>query len=231
MRRSSTPRARGRRTTRSRHPRAWTTPSTRPSPRRTSILRTTGKPVSGLIDPGCFLSCSGTALARNWYMNRETTADRFVFRIGHNCPSSGTETEFKSKRRSQISTSSSSVPADGSTHGSTPTPPPLPERTDSLNNRSEEAELRKAPWFQAGIPRLVLARHYRAVTVTEWRVHTYVLLQPRAKIACCRWLIFKYSYRATAIFEFQSAQRNEINTRICTCDAVVWFLFFRRKKV
>ncbi|KZC14692.1 hypothetical protein WN55_07189 [Dufourea novaeangliae] len=74
-------------------------------------------------------------------------------RIGHNFPSSGTETEFKSKRRSQISTSSSSVPADGSTHGSTPTPPPLPERTDSLNNRCEEAELRKAPWFQAGIPR------------------------------------------------------------------------------
>ncbi|XP_018375496.1 PREDICTED: tensin-1-like isoform X1 [Trachymyrmex cornetzi] len=74
-------------------------------------------------------------------------------RIGHNCPDSGTEAEFKSKRRSQISTSSSSVPADGSTHGSTPTPPPLPERTDSLNNRSEEAELRKAPWFQAGIPR------------------------------------------------------------------------------
>ncbi|XP_020292368.1 tensin-1-like isoform X4 [Pseudomyrmex gracilis] len=77
----------------------------------------------------------------------------FIFRIGHNCPGSGTEAEFKSKRRSQISTSSSSVPADGSTHGSTPTPPPLPERTDSLNNRSEEAELRKAPWFQAGIPR------------------------------------------------------------------------------
>lgn len=74
-------------------------------------------------------------------------------RIGHNCPDSGTEAEFKSKRRSQISTSSSSVPADGSTHGSTPTPPPLPERTDSLNNRNEEAELRKAPWFQAGIPR------------------------------------------------------------------------------
>lgn len=49
------------------------------------------------------------------------------------------------------------MPADGSTHGSTPTPPPLPERTDSLNNRSEEAELRKAPWFQAGIPRLVPA--------------------------------------------------------------------------
>ncbi|KAK0160777.1 hypothetical protein PV328_008147 [Microctonus aethiopoides] len=76
-------------------------------------------------------------------------------RIGNNLPSSGGDTDFKNKRRSQISTSSSSVPADGSTHGSTPTPtpPPLPERTDSLNNRCEEGELRKAPWFQAGIPR------------------------------------------------------------------------------
>lgn len=76
-------------------------------------------------------------------------------RIGHNSPGSGGEADFKTKRRSQISTSSSSVPADGSTHGSTPTPPPLPERTDSLNNRNEEGELRKAPWFQAGIPRYV----------------------------------------------------------------------------
>ncbi|XP_011305068.1 tensin-1 isoform X2 [Fopius arisanus] len=74
-------------------------------------------------------------------------------RIGRNSPVSVNETDFKTKRRSQISTSSSSVPADSSTHGSTPTPPPLPERTDSLNNRSEECELRKAPWFQAGIPR------------------------------------------------------------------------------
>ncbi|XP_032684196.1 tensin-1-like isoform X2 [Odontomachus brunneus] len=89
-------------------------------------------------------------------INASITAKNFNIennRIGHNCPGSGTEADFKSKRRSQISTSSSSVPADGSTHGSTPTPPPLPERTDSLNNRSEEAELRKAPWFQAGIPR------------------------------------------------------------------------------
>ncbi|XP_070149971.1 tensin-1 isoform X2 [Polyergus mexicanus] len=89
-------------------------------------------------------------------INASITAKNFNIennRIGHNCLDSGTEAEFKSKRRSQISTSSSSVPADGSTHGSTPTPPPLPERTDSLNNRSEEAELRKAPWFQAGIPR------------------------------------------------------------------------------
>ncbi|XP_034949403.1 tensin-1-like isoform X2 [Chelonus insularis] len=74
-------------------------------------------------------------------------------RISHNSTNSGVDTDFKTKRRSQISTSSSSVPADGSTHGSTPTPPPLPERTDSLNNRCEEGELRKAPWFQAGIPR------------------------------------------------------------------------------
>ncbi|XP_072750003.1 uncharacterized protein [Anoplolepis gracilipes] len=89
-------------------------------------------------------------------INASITAKNFNIennRIGHNCLDSATEAEFKSKRRSQISTSSSSVPPDGSTHGSTPTPPPLPERTDSLNNRSEEAELRKAPWFQAGIPR------------------------------------------------------------------------------
>ncbi|CAB0007972.1 unnamed protein product [Nesidiocoris tenuis] len=36
----------------------------------------------------------------------------------------------------------------------TATPPPAPpERTDSLNNRPEEGELKTAPWFQAGIPR------------------------------------------------------------------------------
>ncbi|XP_031783531.1 M-phase inducer phosphatase isoform X2 [Nasonia vitripennis] len=74
-------------------------------------------------------------------------------RLAQNSLNGATEADFKSKRRSQISTSSSSVPADGSMLGSTPTPPPLPERTDSLNNRSEEGELRRAPWFQAGIPR------------------------------------------------------------------------------
>lgn len=61
-----------------------------------------------------------------------------------------TEQELKSKRISQISSSSSgSCPQ---ANDSTPTPPPLPERTDSLNNKEEE-ELRMAPWFQAGIPR------------------------------------------------------------------------------
>lgn len=35
----------------------------------------------------------------------------------------------------------------------TPTPPPLPERSDSLLDKPEECELKKAPWFQAGIPR------------------------------------------------------------------------------
>ncbi|XP_018561239.1 tensin-4 isoform X2 [Anoplophora glabripennis] len=66
------------------------------------------------------------------------------------------EKEFKCKRISQISSSSSSSgPQTGTENtliGFTPTPPPLPERTDSLNNR-EEGELRIAPWFQAGIPR------------------------------------------------------------------------------
>lgn len=79
----------------------------------------------------------------------------FTYRLAPDNSLNSGDTDFKTKRRSQISTSSSSVPADGSTHGSTPTPPPLPERTDSLNNRCEEGELRKAPWFQAGIPRFV----------------------------------------------------------------------------
>lgn len=67
-----------------------------------------------------------------------------------------TEHEFKTKRISQISSSSSSsCPQTGTEStllGFMPTPPPLPERTDSLNNK-EEGELRLAPWFQAGIPR------------------------------------------------------------------------------
>lgn len=65
-----------------------------------------------------------------------------------------TEHELKSKRISQISSSSGgSCPQTGTENNvNTPTPPPLPERTDSLNNR-EEGELRMAPWFQAGIPR------------------------------------------------------------------------------
>ncbi|XP_023718557.1 tensin-4 isoform X3 [Cryptotermes secundus] len=78
-------------------------------------------------------------------------------RLSQSSPAS-TDQDFKSKRISQISSCSSGScplqpPADGSTHVSTPTPPPLPERTDSLNNRTEEGELRAAPWFQAGIPR------------------------------------------------------------------------------
>lgn len=66
------------------------------------------------------------------------------------------ERDFKCKRMSQLSSSSSSTgPPSGQESnliGFTPTPPPLPERTDSLNNK-EEGELRIAPWFQAGIPR------------------------------------------------------------------------------
>ncbi|XP_057657464.1 EGFR adapter protein-like isoform X1 [Diorhabda carinulata] len=67
------------------------------------------------------------------------------------------KSDFKSKRMSQLSSSSSSTgPPNGQDSNligfTTPTPPPLPERTDSLNNK-EEGELRLAPWFQAGIPR------------------------------------------------------------------------------
>ncbi|GLG96539.1 Tensin-3 [Gryllus bimaculatus] len=60
--------------------------------------------------------------------------------------SSADTAEFKSKRISQISScSSGSCPAPPP-EGGTPTPPPLPERSDSLNNRCEEGELRAAPW-------------------------------------------------------------------------------------
>lgn len=70
-----------------------------------------------------------------------------LFRLLQSSPSS-TEQDLKVKRISQISSSSS---VSGATP--TPPPPPPPERTDSLNNRPEEGELRTAPWFQAGIPR------------------------------------------------------------------------------
>ncbi|XP_023248370.1 uncharacterized protein LOC106639676 [Copidosoma floridanum] len=67
-----------------------------------------------------------------------------------------TDTDFKSKQRPQpsgtTSTSGGSAPADG-TNRPAPTPPPLPRRYDSLSTRNEEGELRRAPWFQAGIPR------------------------------------------------------------------------------
>ncbi|KAK6628316.1 hypothetical protein RUM43_002128 [Polyplax serrata] len=63
--------------------------------------------------------------------------------------SQSSEQELKTKRISQISSSSSgSCPT-----GTTRPPPPPPERTDSLTGRAEEGELRAAPWFQAGIPR------------------------------------------------------------------------------
>ncbi|KAI5712052.1 hypothetical protein M8J75_005327 [Diaphorina citri] len=56
--------------------------------------------------------------------------------------SASSDQDFKDKRTSHISSSGSS---------NIPTPPPLPERSDSLSK--EEGELRTAPWFQAGIPR------------------------------------------------------------------------------
>lgn len=64
--------------------------------------------------------------------------------------------DFKTKRISSISSSSSTSNQQATDNGTLvnfiPVPPPLPERTDSLNNK-EEGELRLAPWFQAGIPR------------------------------------------------------------------------------
>lgn len=76
--------------------------------------------------------------------------------LGHTILSKGcVDSEIKPKRISQISSSSSSscpLGNETNTVSSGYTPPPLPERTDSLNNK-EEGELRLAPWFQAGIPR------------------------------------------------------------------------------
>lgn len=74
-------------------------------------------------------------------------------RVEPNSPGSETETEIRLKKNKSQLSPSVSGPVDGILHRVTSTPPPLPERTDSLNNRSEESELRKAPWFQAGIPR------------------------------------------------------------------------------
>lgn len=77
-------------------------------------------------------------------------------RLLQSSPLLSADHDFKTKRISQISSSSSSscpqTGTDNTLLGFTPTPPPLPERTDSLNNK-EEGELRMAPWFQAGIPR------------------------------------------------------------------------------
>lgn len=82
--------------------------------------------------------------------------------------------DLKNKRISQISSCSSGVsssspgtlsaapaaPASNNATaaptvrcGAAPTPPPLPERTDSLVMRPEDGDLKNAPWFQAGIPR------------------------------------------------------------------------------
>ncbi|KAF4532504.1 hypothetical protein B566_EDAN003080 [Ephemera danica] len=69
--------------------------------------------------------------------------------------------EFRSKRSSQTSSASSGGSSSGPMAGLAgssrgPSPPPLPERSDSLGARAEEEEraaLHAAPWFQAGIPR------------------------------------------------------------------------------
>lgn len=58
----------------------------------------------------------------------------------------------------QLIISSKSIDLDNNRLGESPeckgsVPPPPPERTDSLNNRPEDGELKTAPWFQAGIPR------------------------------------------------------------------------------
>ena len=85
------------------------------------------------------------------------------FSLSRSSQTSSDVNDFKSKRISHISSCSSSLGGPGES-STTTTPPPLPERVDSLAAAassvaaamaSEEGELRAAPWFQAGIPRLV----------------------------------------------------------------------------
>lgn len=62
------------------------------------------------------------------------------------------------------SSSSSSCGGGGS-------PPLLPARSDSLSSR-EEAELRLAPWFQAGIPREVSILYYiMFLNVSKYKIY------------------------------------------------------------
>ena len=58
-------------------------------------------------------------------------------------------TDFKSNIISPITTSNSSIPTECSTFSLSTVP--LKEKTNNLSK--EETELRKAPWFQAGISR------------------------------------------------------------------------------
>jgi len=65
---------------------------------------------------------------------------------------------------------------------STPPPPAPPERTDSLNNRPEEGELKSAPWFQAGIPRLT--REITLEVLGQEPVGSFMVRESTSKPGC-----------------------------------------------
>ncbi|XP_052122769.1 tensin-4-like isoform X2 [Frankliniella occidentalis] len=109
--------------------------------------------------------------------------------------------DLKGKRISQISSCSSGVSSHGpsapvatttntttttssSTHlgarpGAAPTPPPLPERTDSLVMRPEDGDLRTAPWFQAGIPREIALE-----VLGREQVGSFMVRESTTKLGC-----------------------------------------------
>lgn len=99
-----------------------------------------------------------------------------------NLPAQVNIQDYKMKRISQVSsTSSGSCSQNLGTEGNlgfTPTPPPLPERSDSLNNQ-EEDELRGAPWFQAGIPREIALE-----ILGQEPVGAFMVRESTSKIGC-----------------------------------------------
>lgn len=112
-------------------------------------------------------------------LNKHIDIDNSI--LLQSCPPT-TGHEFMTKRISQISSSSSSsCPPTGNENnilGFTPTPPPLPERTDSLNNK-EEGELRMAPWFQAGIPREIALE-----ILAQEPVGAFMVRESTSKLGC-----------------------------------------------
>ncbi|EEB19506.1 conserved hypothetical protein [Pediculus humanus corporis] len=114
----------------------------------TPVIGTTTSPVHGRPLSGGYVNEAVTETEFNKKILQQTTKQ--IDNNDANKLFQNFENENKSKRISQISSSSSgSCPPTGTIRP----PPPPPERIDSLTGKAEEGELRAAPWFQAGIPR------------------------------------------------------------------------------
>uniref|UniRef100_A0A146M7E3 SH2 domain-containing protein 5 n=1 Tax=Lygus hesperus TaxID=30085 RepID=A0A146M7E3_LYGHE len=79
----------------------------------------------------------------------------------------------------RVSESPESKRSSATSTTSTPPPPP-PERTDSLNNRPEEGELKTAPWFQAGIP----SREITLEVLGQEPVGSFMVRESTSKPGC-----------------------------------------------